>query len=91
MVSVASLIEIMTLSDKGRIKYDFYVMQDKIKNHRNYEVIDLDPQIISAAEPIKNIELFDRLILGTAMHLGIPVLTSDQEMHKYSEVETIWG
>lgn len=32
----------------------------------------------------------DRIIVATAIALGIPVVTADQKMHAYPHVQTIW-
>jgi len=35
-------------------------------------------------------ELHDRLILATAKHLQIPVISSDKKFKKLKDINTIW-
>jgi hypothetical protein len=46
---------------------------------------------VCAAAEIDDIrELHDRIIAGTAKHLRVPVLTSDQILARSKHVSTIW-
>jgi hypothetical protein len=43
----------------------------------NYEIIDLDFDIVEIAETVQELELHNRLIVSTALSVNVPVLTSD--------------
>ncbi len=89
-ISVISLVEIMFLSQKKRIKINLKEVIETINNSANYSIVDLTPQIVMLAESTHFPELHDRLILSTAKYLGIPMLTSDEKIQKMNDVKTIW-
>ncbi len=89
-VSTISLVEILYLSEKNRIPIHLGEALEKLNNSENYSIVDLTPEIVGVAEQIQFPDIFDRLIMATAQYLGIPVLTSDQDMTSNNVVETIW-
>lgn len=80
----------MFLSQKMRIKINLKETLEIINNSANYSVVDLNSHIVTVAETIKFPELFDRLILATTKHIGVPMLTPDEELQKIEDVETVW-
>lgn len=90
LISVISLVEIMYLSQKMRIKINLKETLEIINNSVNYSVVDLNSHIVTVAETIKFSELFDRLILATAKHFEVPMLTPDEELQKIEDVKTVW-
>lgn len=89
-VSVISMVEIMYLSEKKRIRIDLAETQMMIRDSTNYSIVDLTPDIVTRAQEIKFPELHDRLIIATASYLKIPILTSDKRIREMDNVETIW-
>lgn len=89
-VSTISLVEILYLSEKNRIPIRLGEALEKLNKSENYSIVDLTPEIVRVAEQIEFPDIFDRLIMATAQYLGIPVLTSDQDMTSKNVVETIW-
>ena len=89
-ISVISLMEIMYLAEKKRIPLTLREMIKSIRSKVCYQIIDLDTEILLAAEKISFYELHDRLILGTASYLGVPILSSDREFKKVKEIKIIW-
>ena len=89
-VSTISLVEILYLSEKNRIPIRLGEALEKINTSENYSIVDLTPEAVGLAEQIQFPDIFDRLIIATAQYLGIPVLTSDQDMTSKNVVETIW-
>jgi predicted nucleic acid-binding protein len=64
-----------------------------LQNHggnRSGNTHDLGFEIIELAGAIKRLETFDRLIFATAKHLGLPILTFDEEIKDRSGIEVIW-
>jgi len=90
-VSTVSLVEILYLSEKNRIPIRLGETLGKLNKSENYSIVDLTPEIVGVAEQIQFPDIFDRLIMATARYLGIPVLTSDQDMTNKNVVETIWN
>lgn len=89
-ISVISLIEILYLSEKQRLAIKLHDTLDLINYSQNYSIVNLTPEIITVAASSACCELHDRLILSTAKYLGIPLLTSDHEIKRLNEVQTIW-
>jgi len=90
-ISIISLVEIMYLVEKNRISLDLKDFILKIKNSENYRIMDLDVDIIEVASKIKGLELHDRLIVATAKHLDIPIITSDQVIIDSGIIRVIWS
>lgn len=89
-ISVISLMEIMYLSQKHRIKISLDETLEIINRSLNYSTVDLTPEIVKLAESSACPELHDKLILVTARYLGIPLLTKDKQIQELKEIETIW-
>lgn len=89
-ISSISLVEILYLSEKNRIKVHLQKAIDLISQSANYDVVDLNPQIIILAETLKFREIFDRLIMATARYLGVPLISSDVAISRSGLIETIW-
>ena len=78
-ISVISLVEIMYLSQKHRIRISLDETLEIINRSLNYSIVDLSPEIVRVAESSSCPELHDRLILATAKYLELPLLTKDQQ------------
>ena len=68
-ISVISLMEILYLSEKMRIKLSLSKTIDIISNSSLYSIVNLSPEILIIAENIDFYELHDRMILATAKWL----------------------
>ena len=90
-ISIISLVEIMYLAEKERIKIELEDVKKMLQETLNYKIIDLSIDIVNVAKKIKNLELHDRLIMATAKYLGVPIITSDKEMSASKAVEVIWS
>lgn len=89
-ISSISLVEILYLSEKNRIRVHLQKAVDLISQSANYDVVDLNPQIIILAETLKFREIFDRLIMATARYLGVPLISSDVAISRSGLIEIIW-
>jgi predicted nucleic acid-binding protein len=89
-VPAAVLVEILYLSEKNRIPLSLQDVKKRIDEAENYKIADLGFDTIELAGAIKGLETFDRLIVATAKHLGLPILTSDEEIRDKSGIEVIW-
>lgn len=90
-ISVMSLIEILYLSERRRIPLDLEKLTRELSEQSNYRLVDLDPAIVDTARSVHGLELHDRMIVATAKHLGLPILTSDQRIKEDSGIEVIWA
>jgi predicted nucleic acid-binding protein len=91
VISVVSLMEIMYLAEKNRIRLSLRAALRTINTSSSYLVLSLNPEILKVAEEIAFPELHDRLILASAKWLGVPVLSSDAEFPEVEGIETIWS
>ena len=90
-LSTVSLVEILYLSEKKRIRINLGESLDIIGDSANYSIVDLTTEIVKFAENIEFPEIFDRLIISTARYLGVSILTSDRAIRSSGFVEAVWS
>ena len=93
-ISTITLVEIVYLIEKGRIKEDAFIkLNSELKDNQSVLVeIPLTNRIvIDLAKIDRNSipDMPDRIIAATALHLDVPLLSRDNKI-KNSRVETIW-
>ncbi len=91
LISIISMVEILYLSERNRIPLNLEEVRRKLLHLDNYEIIDLDLDIVETAKTVQGLELHDRLIVSTALSLNVPVLTSDQIISDSGQVDVIWS
>ena len=91
LISIISMVEILYLSERNRIPLNLKEVKRKLLHLDNYEIIDLDLDIVETAKAVQGLELHDRLIVSTALSLNVPVLTSDQIISDSGQVDVIWS
>ena len=91
LISIISMVEILYLSERNRVPLNLEEMRRKLLYLDNYEIIDLDLDIVETARTVQGLELHDRLIVSTALSLNVPVLTSDQIITDSGQVDVIWS
>jgi predicted nucleic acid-binding protein len=84
------MVEILYLSEKNRIPLDFRDAKNRLRHADNYNVMDLDMDIVGISKTIQGLELHDRLIVATALFLKVPILTSDEVIKEAGVVSVIW-
>jgi PIN domain nuclease of toxin-antitoxin system len=90
-ISGVTLMEVMYLSERGRISVNLATLQNLFAQSSNYVVIPVSFDVVAASALIDDIpELHDRVIAGTAAWLNIPILTNDPDMTASRHVRTIW-
>ena len=86
------LFELTYLVEKKRIRFDMNQAVSKLRSSSNYRV---EPMCIPVIERSRSIsreavpDPWDRLIAGTALHLGLPLITRDQTLQAQGIV-TVW-
>ena len=90
LLSVVSLFEIMYLAEKNRIAISLPNTLSLIHQKPCYQVAELSADIVVAASKIKFYELHDRLILATAKHLNLDILSSDLCFDELEKFKRIW-
>jgi len=77
-VSAIALMEVLYLSEAGRIDLPLAELVDKISHSRNYQIIPVDADVTLAAVGIGDVpDLHDRIIVAMARYLGVPILTGE--------------
>jgi PIN domain nuclease of toxin-antitoxin system len=90
-ISGVTLMEILYLSERGRISVNLVTLENLFAQSSNYVVILVGFDVVAASASIDDIpELHDRVIAGTAAWLNIPILTNDPDMTASRHVQTIW-
>ncbi len=91
VISGATLMEVLYLSERRRISVDLTVLKSLLVRSYSYSVAPVNFEVIDATATIDDIpELHDRVIAGTAAWLKIPILTNDPDMTASRHVQTIW-
>ena len=91
LISIISMVEILYLSERNRIPLNLEEVKRKLLHLDNYEILDLDLDIVETAKAVQGLEVHDRLIVSTALSLNVPVLTSDQIISDSGQVDVIWS
>ena len=94
-VSAISAWEIAMLASRGRLTFTMDA-QDWIAKSEAlpfFHFVPVDNAIavrsVRLAEPFHN-DPADRIIVATAITMGVPVVTSDTKIGKYPHVKSIW-
>ncbi len=90
-LSAISLMEVLYLSKAKKITLPLNELINYVQNSTNYTIVPMDTDIVQAALDIDDVpEIHDRIIVATAKHLDVPVLSSDSVMMASAHVDTIW-
>lgn len=91
ILSGITLMEILYLSEKGRIDVDLIDVTKLITDSDNYLVFPVDASVVLSAQTVEDIpELHDRIIAATAKLLDVPLITHDEIISKSKAVITLW-
>ena len=91
--SVVSLWEIGIKQAIGKLDIDSTVGEIETScNGLGIDVIPLTAEQIDAikALPMRHKDPFDRIIIAQAITNGVSLISSDQHIREYTEVETLW-
>lgn len=62
---------------------------DSLEKERRFEIMELTSPIIREAIPLTALEMHDALIVATARHLDLPLLTADKVIAASGLVQTL--
>jgi PIN domain nuclease of toxin-antitoxin system len=88
-VSAISLMEIVDLSEKGRISVSFQSVLSLIDTNEAYKVIPVNNELVKVAIPLQGLEIHDRLIMATALITDSVLLSKDKEINA-TGLNVIW-
>ena len=90
-LSAITLMEVLYLSEAGRIDLPLATLVTTVSQSCNYAVVPVNTDVTMAAVGIDDVpDLHDRIIVATALHLGVPILTSDQTIAASQYVQALW-
>jgi len=90
-LSAITLMEVLYLSEAGRIDVSLAELISTVSLSRNYAIVPVDSDIVVAALGIDDVpELHDRIIVATAKHLDIPILTGDRVIVGSRHIRSVW-
>jgi len=89
-VSAISLMEIVDLSEKGRISVSFQSVLSLIDTNEAYKVIPVNNELVKVAIPLQGLEIHDRLIMATALITDSVLLSRDKEI-RATGLNVIWS
>jgi PIN domain nuclease of toxin-antitoxin system len=91
IVPTIVLLESLDVIEKKRVAYDFDLVLQSIQDNENYIIWDLDLEVVSQVEKIRNVpELHDRIIVAIARLCDAGLITKDGQITESKEVKTEW-
>lgn len=93
VVPTVCLYEVTQLQERGRIALGmpFDRWCDAVERSPGLVVVALERAHVSEAQGLPTLrDPFDRLIVGTALALGLPLVTADARVTESRRVRTLW-
>jgi PIN domain nuclease of toxin-antitoxin system len=94
-VPTICLVETVYLQEKGRIPADFNAQLDaELQTGTSGLVLaDLTAEVVDALSRVSRTDvpdMPDRIIVATALHLGLSLLSRDHKIQQANVVKTVW-
>ena len=89
VIPTIALAELLYLSHKVSLPLPFAKTLDLLRAEARFEIAPLSLEIIQEASSLQKLEIHDLLIVATARHLDLPLMTADQESIASGLVETL--
>ena len=90
-VPAVVLAEIVLLEQRGRLRVSYAELRQQIALRQGFPIEPLLAEDVDAARALGDLpDPFDRLIAGTAVRLGVPLLTVDETITASGRVPTFW-
>jgi PIN domain nuclease of toxin-antitoxin system len=93
LISVVTLWEVALLHDEGaiRLPFGFTAWCDGVEACAGLTIEPLLRGDIDAARGLRALrDPHDRLIAGTALRLGVPLITADRRIGRLGRMPTVW-
>ncbi len=85
------MAEALYLAEKGRVRAEFEQILGMVENALNYRFYPLDLAVVREAWGLRKLrEIHDRVIVATAKHLGLELITRDNRIRQSGYVPIIW-
>lgn len=94
-IPIIVLAEILYLAERKKIILPYGITVEHIQRSNSYKIVPLDMEILRKAEPLKTLEIHDRLIAATAIQTKSVLITKDPKLLKLrtlpeTNLEIIW-
>ena len=81
----------MYLAERGRINMAFLNVLTAVRDSAGYLIYPFDESVLERASEVRDIpELFDRIIVATAIMAGATIITKDESITATQTVKTVW-
>ena len=85
------LMEVVLLEHIGRVRGSYAAFREQLALRRGFKVEPLTVEDVDEARALAMLrDPFDRMIAGTAVRLGLPLLTRDETLGDVPGVKTLW-
>jgi len=85
------LMEIALLEQLGRVRGSYGELRRQLELRPTVHLEPLTADDVDEARALRELrDPFDRMIAGTAIRLGLPLLTRDETMRASRRVRTLW-
>jgi PIN domain nuclease of toxin-antitoxin system len=90
-ISAITLMEVLYLSEAKRVQVRLDELIEFVMGSANYEIVPVNADVVLASAGVDDVpELHDRILVGTAKWLGVPILTEDRVIRASRHIQTIW-
>lgn len=90
-VPVAVLMEVVLLEQLGRLRISYGALREQLALRPGFPLDAMTLEDIDEARGLGSLpDPFDRLIAGTAIRLGLPLLTQDELITNSKRIPTYW-
>ncbi len=90
-ISAIMLMEVLYLSEARRVPVRLEELIGFVLGSANYEIVPVNADVVLTSAGVDDVpELHDRILVGTARWLGVPILTGDRVIRASRHVQTIW-
>jgi predicted nucleic acid-binding protein len=90
-ISAITLMEVLYLSEAKRVQVRLDELIEFVMGSANYEIVPVNADVVLASAGVDDVpELQDRILVGTAKWLGVPILTGDRVIRASRHIQTIW-
>ena len=90
-VPVAVLFEVILLEHAGRLRTSYQELQEQLSLRPALPLVPVTPDDVDEARTLGALDdPFDRLIAGTAIRLGLPLITNDELITRSKRIRRFW-
>lgn len=89
MIPTIVLAEFLHLSRKYEVPVPFGKLLTSLSGDERYEIAPLTLEVLRESQSLDSLEIHDALIVATARHLDIPLMTRDREIIASGTVKTL--